>query len=207
MAVYGTAVLADVLSQQGEQMKSILAVLIALVISTPAAFAGEISDRAAEAEKALQAGDGAGALDKFRSAEDALWQAMPLGVQNVKHILSASGFGAYAERPNHVYKPGEEIVLYMEPVGYGYGSDGLGNNQIALYVDLTVLSQSGEKLGSVEKLGRVQLASRSHNREMFFKLNVSLDGVPPGKYRADFLMHDENSPKTAPFTTDFEIAE
>ncbi|WJI73715.1 hypothetical protein [Mesorhizobium sp. C395A] len=156
-----------------------MAVLIALVISTPAAFAGEITDRAAEAEKALQAGDGAGALDKFRSAEDALWQAMPLGVQNVKHIMSASGFGAYAERPNHVYKPGEEIVLYMEPVGYGYGSDGLGNNQIALYVDLTVLSQSGEKLGTVEKLGRVQLASRSHNREMFFKLNVSLDGVPP----------------------------
>jgi hypothetical protein len=94
----------------------------------------------------------------------------------------------------------------MEPVGYGYGSDGLGNNQIALYVDLTVLTQSGEKLGSFEKLGRVQLASRSHNREMFFKLNVSVDGLPPGKYRADFLMHDENSQKTAPFTTDFEIA-
>lgn len=187
-------------------MKSILAVLLALAISAPAAFAGEISDRAAEAEKALLAGDGAGALEKFRSAEDALWQAMPLGVLNVKHITAASGFGAYAERPNNVYKPGEEIVLYMEPVGYGYGSDGLGNNQIALYVDLTVLSQSGEKLGSVEKLGRIQLATRSHNRELFFKLNVSLDGVPPGKYRADFLMHDENSQKTAPFTTDFEIA-
>lgn len=84
---------------------------------------------------------------------------------------------------------------------------GSATTRSPLYVDLTVLSQSGEKLGTVEKLGRVQLASRSHNREMFFKLNVSLDGVPPGKYRADFLMHDENSPKTAPFTTDFEIAE
>jgi hypothetical protein len=188
-------------------MKSFSTILAALIVSTStAAFAGEIADKAAEAEKALQSNDGVGALTKFRDAEEALWNAMPLSVLNVKHIASASGFGAYAERPDHVYKQGEEIVLYMEPVGYSYGSDGLGNNQIALYVDLTVLSDSGEKLGSVEKLGRVQLASREHNREMFFKLNVSLDGVPPGKYRADFLMHDENSQKTAPFTTDFEIA-
>ena len=188
-------------------MKLLAIALAALTLTTAtAASAGEIADKAAEAEKALQSNDAAGALAKFRDAEETLWKAMPLAVLNVKQISSASGFGVYSERPNHIYKPGEEIMLYMEPVGYGYGSDGLGNNQIALYVDLTVLTQSGEKLGSFEKLGRVQLASRSHNREMFFKLNVSVDGLPPGKYRADFLMHDENSQKTAPFTTDFEIA-
>lgn len=187
-------------------MKSIMAVLMALALSTPTAFAGEISDRAAEAEKALQAGDGAGALEKFRSAEDALWQAMPLGVQNVKQVDTAGGFGIYSERANHIYKPGEKVVLYMEPVGYGYGSDGLGNSQIALAVDLTVLSESGEPLGTFKKIGSVQVASRSHNRELFFKLDLSLDGLPPGKYRCDFLMHDQNSNKTAPFTTDIEIA-
>ena len=189
-------------------MKSLALALAALIVSiSTAVYAGEIADKAAEAEKALQSNDGLGALTKFRDAEEALWKAMPLEVMNVKHITGATGFGIYDERPNHIYKSGEEIVLYMEPVGYGYGSDGLGNNQIALYVDLTVLSAAGEKLGTFEKLGRIQLASRSHNREMFFKLNVSLDGVPPGKYRADFLMHDENSQKTAPFSTDFEISQ
>ena len=187
-------------------MKSVMAVLRVLEISAPAAFAGEISDRAAEAEKALQAGDGAGALEKFRGAEDALWQAMPLAVQNVKQVDTASGFGIYSERASHIYKPGEKVVLYMEPVGYGYGSDGLGNSQIALSVDLTVLSESGEALGTFEKIGSVQVASRSHNRELFFKLDLSLDGLPPGKYRCNFLMHDQNSNKTAPFTTDIEIA-
>ncbi|PWJ91490.1 hypothetical protein C8D77_103187 [Mesorhizobium loti] len=188
------------------QMKSIMAVLMALAISTPCAFAGEIGDRAAEAEKLLQSGDGAGALDKFRSAEEAFWQAMPLAVQNVKQVDTASGFGIYSERANHTYKPGEKIVLYMEPIGYGYGSDGLGNSMIALSVDITVVSAAGETLGTSEKVGRVQVASRSHNRELFFKLDLSLDGLPPGKYRCDFLMHDENSNKTAPFTTDIEIA-
>ena len=187
-------------------MKSILAALMALAISAPAAFAGEIGDLATEAEKALQAGDGAGALEKFRSAEEALWQAMPLGVQNVKQIDTASGFGIYSERANHIYKPGEKIVLYMEPVGYGYGKDGLGNSLIALSVDITVVSAAGETLGTMEKVGRIQVASRSHNRELFFKLDLSLDGLPPGKYRCDFLMHDENSTKTAPFSTDIEIA-
>ncbi|MEO5759114.1 MAG: hypothetical protein ABIQ51_19865 [Mesorhizobium sp.] len=183
-----------------------MAVLMALAISAPAAFAGEISDQAAEAEKLLQAGDGAGALAKFNSAEEALWKAMPLGVMNVRQVDSATGFGIYSERPTHVYKPGEQVALYMEPVGYGYGSDGLGNSSIALSVDLTVLSESGEKLGTFEKIGRVQVASRSHNRELFFKLDLSLDGLPAGKYRCDFVMHDENSSKTAPFTTDIEIA-
>ncbi|RWE35955.1 MAG: hypothetical protein EOS78_17885 [Mesorhizobium sp.] len=187
-------------------MKSIMAGLLALAVSVPAAFSGEISDRAAEAEKLLQSGDGAGALEKFHSAEEALWKAMPLGVMNVKQVDSASGFGIYSERANHVYKPGEQVVLYMEPVGYGYGSDGLGNSSIALSVDLTVLSESGEKLGTFEKIGRVQVASRSHNRELFFKLDLSLTGLPPGKYRCDFVMHDENSNKTAPFGTDVEIA-
>lgn len=188
-------------------MKFLAAALAALIISTStAAYAGEIADNAAAAEKLLQSNDGPGAFAKFYDAQEALWKAMPLAVMNVRQVTSAGGFGIYSERPNHIYKPGDEIVLYMEPVGYGYGSDGLGNNQIALYVDLTLLSAAGEKLGTFEKLGRIQLASRSHNRELFFKLNVSVDGVPPGKYRADFLMHDENSQKTAPFTTDFEIA-
>ncbi|MER8846359.1 MULTISPECIES: hypothetical protein [Mesorhizobium] len=40
-------------------MKSIMAGLLALAVSVPAAFAGDISDRAAEAEKLLQSGDGA----------------------------------------------------------------------------------------------------------------------------------------------------
>ncbi|WP_376702688.1 hypothetical protein RQ479_22485 [Mesorhizobium sp. ISC25] len=189
-------------------MKSILAGLLALAISVPAAFAGEIGDRAAEAEKLLQSGDTAGALEKFRGAEDALWQAMPLAILNVHQVETAEGFGIYTERASHAYKPGDEIILYMEPVGYGYGSDGLGNKVIELSVDFTIFSESGEKLGTIDKVSRVQVASRSRNRELFFKLNLSLnaDGLPPGKYRADFIMHDENSGKKAPFTTDFEVA-
>ncbi|MER8846360.1 hypothetical protein [Mesorhizobium australicum] len=76
---------------------------------------------------------------------------MPLGVLNVKQVDTASGFGIYSERANHIYKPGEKIVLYMEPVGYGYGKDGLGNSMIALSVDITVVSAAGEKLGTMEK--------------------------------------------------------
>jgi hypothetical protein len=98
-------------------MKSILAVLLAAAISTSAALAGEIADRAMEAEKLLQAGNGAGALEQFRSAEDALWQAMPLAVLNVRQIDTASGFGIYSERVNHIYKPSEKIVLYMDLLG------------------------------------------------------------------------------------------
>jgi hypothetical protein len=188
------------------QKVKIAAVVLAMTASISAAFAGEISDHAAEADKLLQSGDPTGALEQFRSAEAALWAAMPLTVLNVKQVDSALGYGVYTERSNQVYKPGEKILLYLEPVGYGYGADGLGNIQIALSLDLTVFSVSGEKIGTWKNIGRIRVASHRYNRELFFKLSISLNGVEKGKYRAAFVLHDETSKKMASFTTNFEIA-
>jgi hypothetical protein len=188
-------------------MKSFAAILVVAAMAASPSTAGEIGKRAAEAERLLQSGDAAGALEEFRGAEDALWQAMPLAVKNIRHVESAEGVGIYVERASHAYRPGEKIVLYMEPIGYGYGSDGLGNSVIALSVDLTVFTQSGESLGTVENISQIRLASHTRNRELFFKLHLTLeqDSLPAGKYRAEFVMHDANSDKKATFSTDFEI--
>ena len=98
-------------------------------------------------------------------------------------------------RADHRYKPDEKLHLYIEPVGYGFGDDGLGNKVINLAVDLTLKSENGEELGTIADLTSIKLSSRVKNRELFFNLNLSLDplSTPPGKYLADFMVRDQNS--------------
>jgi hypothetical protein len=186
-----------------------LVLTLALLTAAPAAVtAGEVANHAAAAEKAAAGGNGLAAINEMDAAQDALWTAMPLTLRKVEKAVKASGLGIYTPRPDGPYKPGENIYIYMEPVGYGYGDDGLGNKVIELSVDLTLLDAAGRTLASVENIGNVKIASRFKNRELFFGLNLSLDpsSVKPGKYRGDFTLHDKNSTKAAKFSVNFEIA-
>jgi hypothetical protein len=189
-------------------MKKLIVALALAAMARGTALAGEIADRAAAAEQALESGDALAAVLKFDQAQDALWSAMPLTLRKVEKATEASGVGIYTPRPEGAYKSGEKIYLYMEPVGYGYGDDGLGNKVIELSVDLTLIDAAGQSLGTIENIAGISISSRVKNRELFFGLNLSLapGSVPPGKYRGDFLMRDKNSDKTAEFAVDFEIA-
>ena len=114
---------------------------------------------------------------------------MPLTIREVEQVSAASGVGIYTVRADHRYQPGEKLHLYIEPVGYGYGDDGLGNKVIALAVDLTLKSAAGEALGTIENIASIKLSSRVKNRELFFSLDLSLRSVVdaagkiPGRFR------------------------
>jgi hypothetical protein len=190
-------------------MNRLLLALALVAMTSVPVFAGDVADRAAAAEKALAGGDALGAINEFNAAQDALWTAMPLTIRKVEQVSAASGVGIYTVRADHRYKPNEQLLLYIEPVGYTFGDDGLGNKVIALAVDLTLKSGAGEELGTIADIANVKLSSRVKNREFFLKLDVSLDpsSAPPGKYLADFAVRDQNSDKVAKFSVDFEIAE
>ncbi len=190
-------------------MRQLLACLLVFGLFLNPTHAGPISENAAEAEKLAKSGAPEEALAKFHAAEDAFWQAIPLTVVNLKHVRSAGGFGIYAERPDHVYKPDEKIMLYMEPVGFSYGSDGLGNNTIALSVDSALYSSSGKKIGSSKTISQVNAATRAKNREIFLNLGISPneEKLPAGRYRVELILTDNNSSKSVTFSTDFEISQ
>jgi hypothetical protein len=183
-----------------------LILALALAVTAPAvAWAGPIADHAAAAEKALDSGDGATAIAAFDQSLDAMWTAMPLTLRRVEKAIEASGVGIYTPRPDGPYKSGEKLYLYMEPIGYGYRDDGLGNKVIELGLDLTVLDESGKSLGTFDNIAGISLSSRVKNRELFFGFTLDLGTPPAGKYRGDFIMRDKNSDKTAKFSVDFEI--
>src|SRR5690606_11923659 len=106
----------------GRNAASILVAVFALGLGP--AFAGEIADKAALAETLVERGYAEAALGAFDKATDAFWAASPLQLRVVTFADSVAGYGDYAPRPDAIFRNGDTLRLYFEPIGYGFAPDG-----------------------------------------------------------------------------------
>lgn len=172
-------------------------------------MAGPITDKATDAESLLAAGDDLGALAAAREALAATWEAttgLSIGA-TVLLAEPAAGYGIYNPRPNDIYKLGEPVLIYAEPMGFGYGSPGEGLYSIGFFVDLKVMTEMGEILGDLQNLTELDLTSRYPNREFQANLTYNLDGIAPGRYILQTTLRDKNSAKIGSFENTVEFVE
>lgn len=176
---------------------------------TGAASGGPAADKAGEVETAIGGGDYLTALSGAQDIVLQVWEATPgiLFLETLPVTEPAAGFGLYNPRPDAVYKSGEPIILYAEPVGFGYGAGGEGLYTVGFAVDLQVLDEAGQELANVQDVTELNLTSRYKNREFQANLTYNLDGISPGKYRLVTTLRDKNSAKTGSFETPIEIVE
>jgi hypothetical protein len=119
----------------------------------------------------------------------------------------AFGYGIYNPRPNAQYKKDEAIIIYAEPVGFGYGSPVEGLFSIDFAVDLRVMTEIGEPLADIPDVTELNMTSRYKNREFQANITYSLSGFEPGKYLLLTTLRDKNSEKSGTFETMIEILE
>lgn len=171
------------------------------------ALAGPVADKATEVETATTNGDFLTAMKGAQEISDMVWEATPglIFTETLPVAELAAGYGLYNPRPDTIYKAGEEIILYAEPFGFGYGVGGEGLFTIGFAVDLQVLDETGGELANVQNVTELNLASRYKNREFQANLTYNLDGIEPGKYRLITTLRDKNSAKTGSFETAIEI--
>ncbi|MFZ2100116.1 MAG: hypothetical protein WAU86_06080 [Oricola sp.] len=181
--------------------------LLLFAAVTGAAHAGPIADNAAKAEQLLEQGDSIGAAEALDAAMEEIWTQSPLVFRKVLFVEDSDGFGIYRQRENNIFKPGEPLVIYVEPIGFGYGKHSIGGNEISLSSDFDLLDSDGNSLFAKEDFLTVNLPVRYHNREFQMNLTVNLSGLTAGKYTAKFRVHDVNSPKTGDFELPFEVVE
>jgi len=186
----------------------VTAVAVVLCLPLPLA-AGPMADKSAEAEGLLAMGDEQGALAAARDAFAAAWDSTTNLVINETTLISepASGYGIYNPRPNEKFKQGEPVLIYVEPMGFGYGNPGEGLYSIGFFVDLKVTSDTGEVLADLQNLTELDLTSRYPNREFQANLTYNLDGIPPGKYVLQTTLRDKNSAKFGSFENSVEFVE
>ena len=135
------------------------------------------------------------------------WTKVPFSQQNVTFVTEPStGYGVYKKRDSNVFKPGEPLLSYAEPIGYGWKQLADNRYELHLVADLAIIDASGEVVWS--KKGFLDSTLQSYKQNMEFKLDMTLnvDGAPAGKYKLRYTLYDMTSGKTSSFDQDFEIA-
>ena len=148
-------------------------------------------------------------LDEIEKREQAVrevWEKTPLTVRRALFVSEEpQGFGLYMPRSSAQFKAGEQMIVYAEPVGYAWKSLGDGQYEFGVRIDLVVKTVAGETVAEKEEFGDLVLKSRAKNLEFLVRLDVSLDGVPPGNYLLDFRLHDAESDKTGMIELPFSL--
>ena len=133
--------------------------------------------------------------------------------------FSAAGYGVYEER-NNIFAPGETIVLYVEPVGFGHeqviDEDDVNSNNsdTMLYLmnmtaDYEIAAANGTELQLIEDVQVGNITSHRPNTEMILTLTITPDvqPLPIGNYIITYSVNDEISGESFQLEKDIIIAE
>lgn len=146
-------------------------------------------------------------IDQRDAAVYEAWAKTPLTVRTAVFVANhPDGFGLYTPRANNVFKPGEKLVAYAEPVGYGWKQEGGGMYKFGFDVDFLIKSTDGKVLGGQQNFAKLGRESRVRNREFMLTLTMSVSGAEPGDYVLEYVLHDIASDKTATIDLPFKIA-
>jgi hypothetical protein len=147
-------------------------------------------------------------LDRREAAVVEAWNAAPLTLRNAIFVAEhPQGFGQYTERPNNVFGKDEKLVVYAEPIGYGWKDIGKGQYEFGFKVDFLIKSPDGKVLTGQENFANLDMKSHAQNREFMVVLTLSVEGAPPGDYVLEYKLHDIASEKTASVDLPFKIAQ
>ena len=192
-----------------ELMKKIMlaaALVLVACYSLSAYAAGPVTQLLEESQQAHQAGNKSLAVIKMQEALEMLWQDADIWVaKSVLIANKASGFGIYNKRADNVYKAGQPILVYVEPMGYNHRLRQDGKYEFGVISDFIVKRPSGEILGGKKNVARMVLVSSRPNQEMFLNLTYRLSGAPPGKYVIETVLHDVVSNKMVSIDNEIEI--
>ena len=125
----------------------------------------------------------------FRSAFDTFVSSEP------------GGYGMYDARKSNVFKPGETFLLYVEPVGYTYGTvtdeDGTRLYTMNFTLDFIISDKNGTVLGGQEDIPISNVVSHHQNKELILDISIDQSSpFPPGDYVITYRVTDNNSGKS-----------
>lgn len=185
------------------------ALTIAIAVLThPGARAGPLAEAAAKAEKQAGAGDAAGARETLRQAVSDFSQTLPFAIGKAVFVTAEpAGYAMYEPKPDPVFKTGEPLVSYVEPVGLTWkDASTKGKLETRFTVDFDILNPKGDVLAGQKAFGDFTFTGYRRNQEIYATLTIDVTGAPAGDYVLRFRFNDINSGKSASVDQPFKIA-
>lgn len=167
--------------------------------------AQSVQDLAKQAEADAKSDKNLEAYNTIRKAALKIWESGPLLFREARFVKSSpTGYGIYDPRPDNVFKPGEKLFIYVEPVGFTWKDQG-ALNHAELVSDLVLKDSEGTVLGEQAGFGTFTFDSRDQNMEVMTALTIDFTEAPAGKYIAQLKFTDKLGNKSASFELPFEI--
>lgn len=186
-------------------MLRILAGVLVVALSVGSAAADELSDKTKAAEDLAAAGKFLEAMDALDDAATLIWDRAPLTFRRALWVAEPpAGFGAYNPRETDAYAAGDEMIAYVEPVGFGWRKSG-DTWQTDLAADVSIKDKDGKEIFAQKDFQKLALSSRVRNREFMTRFTFTLTGLPAGDYTLETTLRDAVSSKSGSFTLPFVI--
>ncbi|HRD77459.1 MAG TPA: hypothetical protein PK264_16250, partial [Hyphomicrobiaceae bacterium] len=116
------------------------------------------------------------------------------------HVLVESipaGYRRYARRTNLAYKGGEQIVLYGEPIGFGWSAV-VNGQQLHMVVNIEIVDQTGAVVFKPEDV-TLRQTEATMPAEPFVHVAFVLPTLKPGEYAVHYKFHDRANKKMVRF--------
>jgi len=135
-------------------------------------------------------------------------------------VTSASGYGVYEEKDSNNFQPGEKIVLYIEPIGFKYGTAGGDSNNnnddsdntpqlhtINFSADFIISDTDGNVLTGQQGIPVSEIISHHENKEVFIPFTITQTSpFPEGDYVITYTIHDDNAGNSFNVTKDITVS-
>ena len=146
------------------------------------------------------------AIEAAETALAAAWDATPLAFRTAVFATSdVAEFGRFTPRDGSEFAPGEPIIVYAEPVGFGW-TEGAGGFRSGFDIDLTIRRPDGVPLLEKPDFMEAGLEGATRNRDFMLLMTLDLTGAEPGSYILDYTVRDVASDETALISLPFSIA-
>lgn len=180
-------------------------ILAAFVLGLTSAAAQDIAGKAKEAEGLLARGKVIEAIDALDDAAAMLWDKAPLAFRRGIWVTEpAAGFGIFKQRPNAVFTAGQPMLVYAEPVGFGWTRNGeVYTTDFA--ADVVFRDKAGKEIFRKDEFQIFNLSSRFRNREFMCNFTYTLTGMPAGDYTVETTLRDRITGKKGSFTLPFTV--
>lgn len=160
--------------------------MTAVLLSAIIFLSADIAQSAlAQADEAVAGSSAPAEVQTFRSTFDTFVNTDP------------QGYGVYDERDSSTFSPGEDIILYIEPVGFEYGTTGEGDESlytINFSADFVISDSEGNVLTGQQGLPVSEIISHHQNKEVFIPFTISQTSpFPTDDYVITYTIHDSNS--------------
>ncbi|MDB5601934.1 MAG: hypothetical protein JWN71_3978 [Xanthobacteraceae bacterium] len=140
-------------------------------------------------------GQTAATLTTLGDAENAVidvWKRLPLTARNVMFVSQkTNAYGGYEKRASNAFAAGENLLSYVEPIGYKWEETSPGTFKFGVTTDFEILTTDGKALGGQRAFQNIEFTTHYRNRELFLSLSISLDGIKPGNYVLAYDIHDK----------------